>query len=117
MDIADKIKFLRTNILNLSQDKFAKKIDVTRATINNWEQGLSTPTIAHITIIALVCNITTDYLIKHEHPLELSVRDINDEEYQILTQLINYFALFKKIVALGYLIQQKSHNDIHNTLP
>lgn len=48
MDIADKIKFLRTNILDLSQDKFAKKIDVTRATINNWEQGLSTPTIAHI---------------------------------------------------------------------
>ena len=85
MDIADKIKFLRTNILDLSQDKFAKKIDVTRATINNWEQGLSTPTIAHITMIALVCNITTD------HPLELSVRDINDEEYQILTQLINYF--------------------------
>ena len=81
MDIADKIKFLRTNILDLSQDKFAKKIDVTRATINNWEQGLSTPTIAHITMIALVCNITTD----------LSVRDINDEEYQILTQLINYF--------------------------
>ena len=34
MDIADKIKFLRTNILDLSQDKFAKKIDVTRATIN-----------------------------------------------------------------------------------
>ena len=91
MDIADKIKFLRTNILDLSQDKFAKKIDVTRATINNWEQDLSTPTIAHITMIALVCNITTDYLIKYDHPLELSVRDINDEEYQILTQLINYF--------------------------
>lgn len=99
MDIADKIKFLRTNILDLSQDKFAKKIDVTRSTINNWEQGLSTPTIAHITMIALVCNITTDYLIKYDHPLELSVRDINDlsvrdindEEYQILTQIINYF--------------------------
>lgn len=25
MDIADKIKFLRTNILDISQDKFAKK--------------------------------------------------------------------------------------------
>lgn len=87
MDIADKIKFLRTNILDLSQDKFAKKIDVTRSTINS----LSTPTIAHITMIALVCNITTDYLIKYDHPLELSVRDINDEEYQILTQIINYF--------------------------
>lgn len=91
MAIADKIKFLRTNILDLSQEKFAKKIDVTRGTINNWEQGLSVPTIAHITMIALVCNITTDYLIEDNHPLELSVRDINDREYQILLQLINYF--------------------------
>ena len=38
MDIADKIKFLRTNILDISQDKFAKKIAVTRATINNWDK-------------------------------------------------------------------------------
>lgn len=102
MDIADKIKFLRTNILDISQDKFAKKIAVTRATINNWEQGLSTPTIAHIKMIALVwialvCNITTDYLIKCDHPLELSVRDINNEEYQILTQLINYFNNVNKV--------------------
>ena len=29
----------------------------------------------------------------------------------------NNFALFKKIVALGYLIQQKSHNDTRNRLP
>ena len=105
MDIADKIKFLRTNILDLSQDKFAKKIAVTRATINNWEyiflifliSWLSTPTIAHIKMIALVCNITTDYLIKCDHPLELSVRDINNEEYQILTQLINYFNNVNKV--------------------
>ena len=27
------------------------------------------------------------------------------------------YALFKKIVALGYLIQQKYHNDIRNMLP
>ena len=71
MDIADKIKFLRTNILDISQDKFAKKIAVTRATINNWEQGLSTPTIAHIKMIALVCNITTDYLIKCDPPFRI----------------------------------------------
>ena len=28
-----------------------------------------------------------------------------------------YYALFKKIVALGYLIQQKYRNDIRNMLP
>ena len=32
-------------------------------------------------------------------------------------KLVNIIALFKKIVALGYLIQQKSHNDTRNRLP
>ena len=31
--------------------------------------------------------------------------------------LLKMFALFKKIVALGYLIQQKYRNDIRNMLP
>ena len=36
----------------------------------------------------------------------------NEVEYITLKN-----ALFKKIVALGYLIQQKSHNDTRNRLP
>ena len=32
-------------------------------------------------------------------------------------ELTKLYALFKKIVALGYLIQQKYHNDIRNMLP
>ena len=34
-----------------------------------------------------------------------------------LSIIFYIFALFKKIVALGYLIQQKYHNDIRNMLP
>ena len=30
---------------------------------------------------------------------------------------LNIYALFKKIVALGYLIPQKYHNDTRNMLP
>ena len=33
------------------------------------------------------------------------------------TKKLKIYALFKKIVALGYLIQQKSHNDTRNRLP
>ena len=34
-----------------------------------------------------------------------------------LLPFLKSIALFKKIVALGYLIQQKYHNDIRNMLP
>ena len=41
--------------------------------------------------------------------------EVNNVEldYDILKK----YALFKKIVALGYLIQQKYRNDIRNMLP
>jgi PBP1b-binding outer membrane lipoprotein LpoB len=34
-----------------------------------------------------------------------------------INSFLNKYALFKKIVALGYLIQQKYRNDIRNMLP
>ena len=34
-----------------------------------------------------------------------------------LSDFLFFFAQFKKSVAIGYLIQQKYHNDIRNTLP
>ena len=42
--------------------------------------------------------------------------EYGDDVFSIDNGLI-FFALFKKIVALGYLIQQKYHNDIRNMLP
>lgn len=98
MDIANKIKMLRTEILNISQDNFAKKIDVTRMTVKNWEEGLSKPTTSHITMIASLCNITTDYLIFDEYPLELSPIGITNEEYSLLLSVIKYFEEKNKVI-------------------
>lgn len=89
IDIADKIKILRKN-LNYSQEKFAKKIGVSRITVKNWETGLSKPTTAHIEIIALVYEVTTDYLIFDNNPYELSLNNLGEEEYDIIFNLINY---------------------------
>lgn len=90
MDIADKIKFLRTCVLNDSQSRFASKIDVTRNTIKNWESGTSKPSVSHIVRIALICDVTTDYLIYDNHPLELSVIGVEESDYEILKILIDY---------------------------
>lgn len=90
MDIADKIKFLRKN-MNYSQEKSAKKIGVSRITVKNWENGASKPTTAHIEILALVCEVSTDYLIYDNNPYELSLNGIGNDEYEILSNLIEYF--------------------------
>ena len=73
MDFADKIKFLREEILNISQVELAKKLSVSRTSIYNWENGVSKPSVENIKTISLLCGLTTDYLIKEDYPLEISI--------------------------------------------
>lgn len=96
MDFSNKLKFLRKEKLNLNQKEFGEKIDVTRSTIKNWEVGTSNPTTSHIMMISYLCGVTSDYLIFDNHPLELSLLGIEDDEYNILSSLINYFTNINK---------------------
>lgn len=38
-DTGNRIRHLRINILDLTQDDFAAQIDVTRGAVSNWERG------------------------------------------------------------------------------
>lgn len=91
MDFADKIKFLREEILNITQVELAKKLSVSRTSIYNWETGVSKPSVENIKTISLLCGLTTDYLIKEDYPLEISLYKIDEQAYKILKDLINYF--------------------------
>ena len=41
MHISEKIKFIRTKILNVSAQKFADMCGVTARTVYSWESGVS----------------------------------------------------------------------------
>ena len=58
-----------------------------------------------------------DEYLKETHMLNYSHLAIQKLIHDKHWDEINKFAQFKKSVALGYLIQQKYHNDIRNTLP
>lgn len=91
MDFADIIKFLREKILDMTQVELAKRLCVSRTSVHNWENGVSKPSTENIKTISLLCGISTDYLIKKNHPLEISLYNIDDQAYKILKDLINYF--------------------------
>ena len=40
MDFADKIKFLREKILDMTQVELAKRLCVSRTSVHNWENGV-----------------------------------------------------------------------------
>lgn len=90
-DIAEKIKFLRTNIMKMSQRDFGVGVNVTRNTVKNWESGISMPNVGHIILLSVFCGVSTDYLLFDNHPLELSLCGIDKDEYDILYNLIKLF--------------------------
>jgi transcriptional regulator with XRE-family HTH domain len=62
LNIGERITQLRKQ-LHLSQDELAKKVDVSRTIIGNYERNTNTPSIEILLKIAKVFNVSVDYLI------------------------------------------------------
>ena len=59
--IADRIKMLRDKH-NMTQSELAKRLEITRASVNAWEMGVSCPTVQYVIAMAELFNVSTDYL-------------------------------------------------------
>lgn len=91
INTADKIKYLRTKVLKLSQEAFAAKIGVTRNTVKNWENDISKPTVSHLLMISIICDVSLNYLISDNSPEELLLYNLDDDIYKIIKLLIDYY--------------------------
>jgi len=63
----EKIKRLREQ-KHMSQSDLARAIGVSRACVNNWEQGQGDPSRALLLPLAQVLGTTTDYLLDDHAP-------------------------------------------------
>ena len=88
--IAERIKHLREKN-NLTQSSLAKKLNVTRSSVNAWEMGISVPSTALIVDLAKLFHVSTDYLLGLNENATLDISSLNDKETMILYELIDYF--------------------------
>lgn len=88
--IYDRIKELRENT-GMSQSTLAKKLGVTRSSVNAWEMGISTPTTQYVVEMAKLFRVTTDYLLGVQNENLLSLDGMTKEETEILYKLAEYF--------------------------
>lgn len=88
--IADKIKSLREKN-GLTQSSLAKKLNVTRSSVNAWEMGISVPSTSLIVDLAVLFHVSTDYLLGVESTSSLDISGLNDQEIMIIYDLIQYF--------------------------
>ena len=75
----------------LFQSQLAKKLDVTRSSVNAWEMGLSAPTTQYVVALARLFHVSADYILGLESNQSLSLEGYSQEEIGLLYDLTKYF--------------------------
>lgn len=88
--IGDQIRSLREKI-GLSQSELARKLGVTRSSVNAWESGLSAPTAVYLVEMSKLFHVSVDYILGLETEHHLNLSNFTEEEIHILYSLVEYF--------------------------
>ena len=110
MDISNNIKTLRKQ-KNLSQERLAKKLNLSPQNISKWENGISEPSISYCVKMAEIFNISLDSFLcrklNNYDELELwKEREFNNKVCNILN---NTFPS----ITLGLICEFKKDHDIN----
>lgn len=85
---ADKIKSLRESN-NLTQTQLAKKLGITRSSVNAWEMGISVPSTQYIVDLAKYFKVSTDYILGVNSTSTISLVNLTEKDIDIIYQLAN----------------------------
>ena len=77
MDLGKKIMTMR-NEKNLSQEQLAEKLNVTRQTISNWENGKFYPDIDSLVNLSKFFNVSLDVLLGYDDKVLDYLKDSTD---------------------------------------
>ena len=88
--VGETIKKLRAKA-NMSQAELARRLDVTRSSVNAWEIGLSSPTTQYIVALSKIFHFSTDYLLGVESELKMVLDGYTQEETELIYNLLKYF--------------------------
>ena len=112
--------FQYRNSINMSQEKLAEKIGVTRQTISKWETDQSTPDFDKIEPLCEVFGITTEELIKGEKPKTIENGNTTQDDYtkkrnkrKAIVLSISIFLYCIATFGLPYMVEVLRYEDAH----
>ena len=114
------------NAVNLSQEKLAEKVGVTRQTVSKWETNQSVPDFDKILPLCEALGITTEELITGEEEKNVEIEEIKQEKERAKKEYVQKRNKKKAIVlsisiflyciatfALPYMIEVLRYEDAH----
>ena len=88
MGLNENIRKLRMQ-KGYNQVEFAKRLNVTKQCVSNWENDNALPSVEMLMRIADFFGVTTDYLLGREHSETISVENLTEEQIAHLRWLVN----------------------------
>ena len=87
--LAERIKTLREQA-GMSQEKLAKRLGITRSSLNAWEMGISTPSTQYIAELAGLFQVSADYLLGLSETATVSVAGLTEADVGLVCHLISH---------------------------
>ena len=88
--IAEKIKLLREKS-GLTQSELARRLGLSRSSVNAWEMGLSVPSTQYVVELAKTFNVSTDYLLGMDDTSNISIKGLTQKQVSVILNTIECF--------------------------
>ena len=96
--IAERIKLLRET-QNMTQADLAKRLGITRSSVNAWEQGISVPSTQYIIELAILFQSSSDFLLGLEETAALDISGLTEADAAIVVQLVQHLRTLRQHLA------------------
>jgi transcriptional regulator with XRE-family HTH domain len=94
--IDERIKKLR-EMNNLTQAELARKLGISRASVNSWEMGLSNPSTTYLIEMSKRFHVSVDYLLGINRTTTIDVSGLEDSDIEMLQELTNHLRSIRGI--------------------
>lgn len=86
-DFGARLKELRKN-KHLSQSEAGKRLGVTRSTISAYERNVKTPSVDILVQIAVLYNVSIDYIMGLKNRTSLYLDDLSESQQQTIIDIV-----------------------------
>lgn len=73
----------------VTQSHLARRIGISRSSVNAWETGLTMPSVSHLIDLADYFNVSTDFLLGRDMQSVVSIEDLKESDARIIYELID----------------------------
>lgn len=87
LKIPERIKDIRDKN-GLTQEELARKMSITRSSVNAWEMGISMPSPENLVRLSEIFNVSTDYILGVDNRETVSIDNLSDEKKKIVYELV-----------------------------